>query len=154
MFQVWPLHDQLHVHACLTEEAKKSGKKSYRASSSARKQIKQSFFGVVKRGQSLEYSGCFWTRNSFTDCQNPFSEDKTVTWFWRLREIFDGQKTKGDRLPLENMLEGLISQVSHKEYDKDQAASSIDAIAISEIWNYQWLTASLTCVGARRCYCI
>ena len=27
MFQVWPLHDQLHVHACLTEEAKKSGKK-------------------------------------------------------------------------------------------------------------------------------
>ena len=34
-----------------------------------------------------------------------------MTWFWRLREIFDGQKTKGDRLPLENMLEGLISQV-------------------------------------------
>ena len=40
-----------------------------------------------------------------------FLQDKTVTWFWRLREIFDGQKTKGDRLPLENMLEGLISQV-------------------------------------------
>jgi hypothetical protein len=42
----------------------------------------------------------------------PFCQDKTVTWFWRLREIFDGQKTKGDRLPLENMLEGLISQAS------------------------------------------
>ena len=43
-----------------------------------------------------------------------------MTWFWRLREIFDGQKTKGDRLPLENMLEGLISQVNHKEYDKEK----------------------------------
>jgi hypothetical protein len=40
----------------------------------------------------------------------PCCQDKAVTWFWRLREIFDGQKTKGDRLPLENMLEGLISQ--------------------------------------------
>ena len=46
------------------------------------------------------------------------SQDKTVTWFWRLREIFDGQKTKGDRLPLENMLEGLISQVNHTEFHK------------------------------------
>ena len=46
------------------------------------------------------------------------SQDKTVTWFWRLREIFDGQKTKGDRLPLENMLEGLISQVHYTEYHK------------------------------------
>ena len=43
-----------------------------------------------------------------------FLQDKTVTWFWRLREIFDGQKTKGDRLPLENMLEGLISQVTNQ----------------------------------------
>ena len=43
-----------------------------------------------------------------------------MTWFWRLREIFDGQKTKGDRLPLENMLEGLISQVNYTEYHKDK----------------------------------
>jgi len=43
--------------------------------------------------------------------RKPRNQDKTVTWFWRLREIFDGQKTKGDRLPLENMLEGLISQM-------------------------------------------
>ena len=38
------------------------------------------------------------------------NQDKAVKWFWRLREIFDGQKTQGERLPLENMLEGLISQ--------------------------------------------
>ena len=60
----------------------------------------------------------------FADCQNLYiSQDKTVTWFWRLREIFDGQKTKGDRLPLENMLEGLISQVNQdkdKDNDKDK----------------------------------
>jgi len=43
--------------------------------------------------------------------RKPRNTEKTVTWFWRLREIFDGQKTKGDRLPLENMLEGLISQM-------------------------------------------
>ena len=41
-----------------------------------------------------------------------------MTWFWRLREIFDGQKTKGDRLPLENMLEGLISQVADGQRQK------------------------------------
>ena len=60
----------------------------------------------------------------FADCQNLYIyQDKTVTWFWRLREIFDGQKTKGDRLPLENMLEGLISQVNHPEYDKDKGTA-------------------------------
>jgi len=31
--------------------------------------------------------------------------------FWRLREIFDGQTVEGSRLPLEDMLEGLISQM-------------------------------------------
>ncbi|XP_023338409.1 chorion peroxidase isoform X2 [Eurytemora carolleeae] len=33
------------------------------------------------------------------------------TFFWRLREIFDGQTVGGSRLPLENMLEGLCSQM-------------------------------------------
>ena len=33
------------------------------------------------------------------------------TWFWRLREIFDGQKIHGEKLPLESMVEGLISQM-------------------------------------------
>ena len=42
--------------------------------------------------------------------RKPRKHDKSATWFWRLREIFDGQKVRGDRLPLENMLEGLISQ--------------------------------------------
>lgn len=36
------------------------------------------------------------------------SED--VYWLWRLREVFDGQSIRGARLPLENMLEGLITQ--------------------------------------------
>merc|ERR1719369_459004 len=43
--------------------------------------------------------------------RKPRKHDKTATWFWRLREIFDGQKVQGDRLPLENMLEGLVSQM-------------------------------------------
>ena len=59
-------------------------------------------------------------RNILLVVKSNLPQDKTVTWFWRLREIFDGQKTKGDRLPLENMLEGLISQVYHKEYDQDK----------------------------------
>ncbi len=33
-----------------------------------------------------------------------------VYWLWRLREVFDGQSIRGARLPLENMLEGLITQ--------------------------------------------
>ena len=35
---------------------------------------------------------------------------KEVYWLWRLREVFDGQSIRGERLPLENMIEGLITQ--------------------------------------------
>jgi len=42
--------------------------------------------------------------------RKPRNQSGAATWFWRLREIFDGQKISGDRLPLESMLEGLISQ--------------------------------------------
>ena len=43
--------------------------------------------------------------------RKPRQQSGTGTFFWRLREIFDGQKVKGDRLPLESMIEGLISQM-------------------------------------------
>ena len=33
---------------------------------------------------------------------------------WRLRDIFDGQKVRGRKMPLEAMLEGLISQNPQK----------------------------------------
>jgi len=36
---------------------------------------------------------------------------KESTSFWRLREIFDGQTVEGARLPLEEMIEGLVSQM-------------------------------------------
>ena len=36
--------------------------------------------------------------------------DRDVYWLWRLREVFDGQSVRGAKLPLENMLEGLITQ--------------------------------------------
>lgn len=58
--------------------------------------------------------------------RKPRKHDKTATWFWRLREIFDGQKVKGDRLPLENMLEGLISQMPQ----------TCDAYFSSEVTNH------------------
>lgn len=35
---------------------------------------------------------------------------KEVFWMWRLREIFQGQSIRGAELPLENMVEGLITQ--------------------------------------------
>ena len=38
------------------------------------------------------------------------SSNKDVYWLWRLREVFDGQSVRGAKLPLENMLEGLITQ--------------------------------------------
>jgi len=58
--------------------------------------------------------------------RKPRNQDKMVTWFWRLREIFDGQKVNGDRLPLENMLEGLINQMPQ----------TCDAFFSSEITNH------------------
>ncbi len=38
------------------------------------------------------------------------ADSKDIYWLWRLREVFDGQSIRGQRLPLENMLEGLITQ--------------------------------------------
>lgn len=38
------------------------------------------------------------------------SAKEDVYWLWRLREVFDGQSVRGERLPLENMIEGLITQ--------------------------------------------
>jgi len=38
------------------------------------------------------------------------NREKDVYWLWRLREVFDGQSVRGARIPLENMLEGLITQ--------------------------------------------
>jgi len=35
---------------------------------------------------------------------------KEKTWFWKLREIFDGQSIDGGGLPLANMIKGLIKQ--------------------------------------------
>ena len=93
--QVRPLNDQLHVHAGLPEETKESG------GSSGCTFVKR----IIAIRPNQKYNLWYWKTKYF------FLQDKTVTWFWRLREIFDGQKTKGDRLPLENMLEGLISQV-------------------------------------------
>jgi len=58
--------------------------------------------------------------------RKPRKHDKSATWFWRLREIFDGQKVRGDRLPLENMLEGLISQMPQ----------TCDAYFSSEVTNH------------------
>ena len=43
--------------------------------------------------------------------RKPRQQSGSSKSFWRLREIFDGQKVKGDRLPLESMIEGLISQM-------------------------------------------
>jgi len=44
--------------------------------------------------------------------RNSRTSDETddVYWLWRLREVFDGQSVRGERLPLENMIEGLITQ--------------------------------------------
>ena len=44
--------------------------------------------------------------------RNSRNNDETddVYWLWRLREVFDGQSVRGERLPLENMIEGLITQ--------------------------------------------
>jgi len=38
------------------------------------------------------------------------NKDNTAS-FWRLREIFDGNNVEGQRLPLEEMMEGLVSQM-------------------------------------------
>ena len=45
--------------------------------------------------------------------RKPRNHSGASTWFWRLREIFDGQihDKYGDKLPLEQMVEGLISQM-------------------------------------------
>jgi len=44
--------------------------------------------------------------------RNPRQQSNESKYFWRLREIFDGQKkVKDDRLPLESMVDGLISQM-------------------------------------------
>ena len=53
--------------------------------------------------------------SSFTPISNYFSlfllpNSKEVYWLWRLREVFDGQSIRGEQLPLENMIEGLITQ--------------------------------------------
>jgi len=48
------------------------------------------------------------------------------TSFWRLREIFDGQTVGGARLPLEDMIEGLVSQMPQ----------STDAFFSTEITNH------------------
>jgi len=37
-------------------------------------------------------------------------EKKDVFWLWRLREVFDGQSIRGGELPIDNMIEGLITQ--------------------------------------------
>lgn len=37
-------------------------------------------------------------------------DSNDVYWLWRLREVFDGQSVRGERLPIENMIEGLITQ--------------------------------------------
>ena len=31
-------------------------------------------------------------------------------WLWRLREVFDGQSIRGAELPIDNMVEGLVTQ--------------------------------------------
>ncbi|XP_040572196.1 salivary peroxidase/catechol oxidase [Lepeophtheirus salmonis] len=33
-----------------------------------------------------------------------------IFWLWRLREVFDGQSIRGATLPIENMIDGLITQ--------------------------------------------
>jgi len=38
-------------------------------------------------------------------------KSKKIKSFWKLREIFDGNTIEGSKLPLEDMLEGLISQM-------------------------------------------
>ncbi|QQP53021.1 Uncharacterized protein FKW44_005344, partial [Caligus rogercresseyi] len=38
------------------------------------------------------------------------SSNKDIFWLWRLREVFDGQSIRGASLPIENMIEGLITQ--------------------------------------------
>ena len=35
---------------------------------------------------------------------------KDVFWLWRLREVFDGQSIRGAEIPLDNIIEGLITQ--------------------------------------------
>ena len=41
------------------------------------------------------------------------SSQKRPVW-WKLRDIFDGQKVRGNKMPIEQMLEGLISQAPQK----------------------------------------
>ena len=52
--------------------------------------------------------GCVIQKRSFILSFSFYS--KEVYWLWRLREVFDGQSIRGERLPLENMIEGLITQ--------------------------------------------
>ena len=58
-----------------------------------------------------------------------------------------GPKNSGRGLP-----PPLIRAMPESKHSLGKGSSSIDAIAISKIWNYQWLTHSLTRVGAKRCY--
>jgi len=58
--------------------------------------------------------------------RKPRNHNGASTWFWRLREIFDGQKVHGEKLPLEQMIEGLISQMPQ----------TCDAYFSSEVTNH------------------
>ena len=50
-------------------------------------------------------------RSQSVASRNSNSNDaKEVFWLWRLREVFDGQSIRGSRLPMDNMIEGLITQ--------------------------------------------
>lgn len=51
------------------------------------------------------------------------SSRKEVSWLWRLREVFDGQSVKGEALPIENMIAGLL----------DQAPQTVDEFFTTEI---------------------
>ena len=54
--------------------------------------------------------GALFKREAALFCFSHFMSSKEVYWLWRLREVFDGQSIRGERLPLENMIEGLITQ--------------------------------------------
>jgi len=49
--------------------------------------------------------------SSFAARQTPGTDRaRDVFWLWRLREVFDGQSIRGAEVPLDNMIEGLITQ--------------------------------------------
>lgn len=72
--------------------------------------IFNNFAGAAFRFGHSMVNGMFKLVSQRNSRTNSKKDGKEVYWLWRLREVFDGQSIRGERLPLENMIEGLITQ--------------------------------------------